>query len=131
MVPSDLRLLGEEHVIFIIRWVVIVDECVGSHVVVVAVNIVEKAGAEKFVQCGTHSLLQSIEGFFYLMAIFWAAGALNKVVVVFKFTSAGAALGFFITAIAMHPAAGWEFSHTMLVCPCLTLLTMFAVYRGE
>ena len=131
MVPSDVRLLGNEHGIFIIRWVVIVDECVGSHVAVVAVNIVEKAGAEKFVQCGTHSLLQSIEGFFYLTAIFRAAGALNKVVIVFKFTSAGAVLGFFITAIAMHPAPGWEFSHTILVCPCLTLLTMFTVYRDE
>ena len=46
MVPSDLRLLGEERVIFVIRLVAIVDECVGSHVAVVAVNVVEETGAE-------------------------------------------------------------------------------------
>ena len=76
-------------------------------------------------------MFQGVECFFNLLAVLRSTLALDKMIIVFKFASTGAALGFFITAIAVHPATGWEFSHTMFVCPCLVFLTVFAVYRRE
>ena len=46
MIPSDSSLLGEECIIFVMRRVVNVDECVGGHITVVSAEIVEDAGVE-------------------------------------------------------------------------------------
>ena len=131
MVPSDSSLLGEKCIIFVMLRVVNVDEGVGGHISVMSMEIVEYTGVEESVQCRAHSFFQDVEGFFDLTAELWAACALNKVVIIFKFAAARATLSFFITAIAIHLATGWEFSHTMLVCPCLVLLAVIAVHRCE
>ena len=83
------------------------------------------------VQCRAHSFLQGVEGLFDLTAELRAARALDKVIIIFEFASTRATLSFFIAAVAIHLATGWEFSHTMLVCPRLVFLTVFAVYRRE
>ena len=46
MVPSDSSLLGEKCIIFVMRRVVNVDECVGGHITVMSVEIVEDTGVE-------------------------------------------------------------------------------------
>lgn len=76
-------------------------------------------------------MLQSYKGLFDFASEFRTTGALNKVVVVFKFASARAALGLFITSIAVHPAACREFTHTVLMCPGLIIFTMFSVHWYE
>ena len=46
MVPADASLLGEKRIIFVMLWVIQVDKCVGSHIAVVAIKVVEETGAE-------------------------------------------------------------------------------------
>ena len=46
MIPSDSSLLGEKCIIFVMRRVVNVDECVGGHITVMSVEIVEYTGVE-------------------------------------------------------------------------------------
>ena len=123
MVPSDSSLLGEKCIIVVVRRVVNVNEGVGGHVAVMSMEIVEYTGVEESMQCRAHSLFQGVEGFFDLTA--------KKVVIIFEFASARATLSLFITAIAIHSATGREFSHTVLVCPCLVLLAVIAVHRRE
>ena len=56
---------------------------------------------------------------------------MSKVVVVFECTPARATLSLFVATVAMHPATRREFTHTVLMCPGLILLAMFAIHWRE
>ena len=131
VVPADSRLLCYECVVFVKCRICRIKERVGCHISIVSVKVVTKAGAEYCVKCRAHSFLQSCEGVFDFAAELGSTGALYKVVVVFECASTGAALAFFVSSIADHSATGWEFAHTVFVCPCLVLFAVFAEYWGE
>ena len=101
---------------------------VGSHIAVVAVNIVDDAVAEEVVECGAHYyVLEGVEGVQDLSAVGWSLWALEEVVVVFVCLSACTTLAFFISPVAFYSATSWEFPHGVFVCEGLILLSVFGI----